>query len=655
MSDLLTVDHKKKMVDFMKDIIRGYRTSNVAEGLVEFTERKRVLVAGTSARPGKYRFNVTPYLREPAECLSDYSKVYELVIMKGTQVGGSDGLMMNHELYCLYYGIGGVQYVTSDDDLAQEHMEKRLDPMIEAAGLSHLITPPVKKKSNKSTGDTKRSKSYAGTFLRVTGSNSESKLSSLPSRILHIDECDKYRTLSGGGNPIEKAVRRTDSYGNLKKIVYISTPKEEATSLINPLFKQGDCRYYFIPCPRCGHMQKLVWSQIKWDKDENGDMIQEFDEDGNLINDPVYYECIECKGRIHNHEKVNFMKELGRGGKAEWRATKNPDHQGIRSYHISGLYGFRSWYSIATQFTKIKDDPELLQDFVNDTLGDVYKKTIDKPNESYLMSRCEKDWERGQINDNVMILTMGIDIHPSRIDYHLVGWGRNKESWSIDFDSLHGDIWEPLDPSWDKLEEILLKQYTRINGSIIPVHIALIDAQGRAAETVKAFCERFPYSENSINGVYPTLGKVNVVGVVKEHSSSIATPELLIDDQRLKAELYNNLKKRVPAIGERYPRGFMHFHSDYSEQFFSELTAEEVEEIQNSKGTHTEFIIHNKKQRANHVLDCTKMCLAGLYHMYFKYFKILNKNQKARRRKEIPASWDVFWNLFGDDTGDNEE
>ena len=119
---------------------------------------------------------------------------------------------------------------------------------------------------------------------------------------------------------------------------------------------------------------------------------------------------------------------------------------------------------------------------------------------------------------------MGIDIHPSRIDWHLVGWGRNKESWSIDFDSLHGDIWEPLDESWDKLEEILLKQYTKINGSIIPIHIALIDAQGKAAETVKAFCERFPYSENSINGVYPALGKNNEVIVVKKNEKTILTP-----------------------------------------------------------------------------------------------------------------------------------
>ena len=159
LSELLEPKHKINMIEFMIGVVQNFRTCNVAEGMVEFVERKRVLVAGTSARPGPYRYNVTPYLREPAECLSDFSKVFELVMMKGTQTGGTDGIMMNHELYCMYYGIGGIQYVTSDDDLAQEHMEKRIDPMIAAAGMNHLITPPVKKKSNKSTGDTKRSKS----------------------------------------------------------------------------------------------------------------------------------------------------------------------------------------------------------------------------------------------------------------------------------------------------------------------------------------------------------------------------------------------------------------------------------------------------------------------------------------------------------------
>ena len=206
--DLILRKHREIMLDGFRNSIKKVPRKSVSEGLVEFTERKRVLVSGTSARPGPYRFAVTPYLREPADCLSEYSTVTELVVMKGTQTGGTDGIMMNHELYAIQYGIGPVQHVSSDDDLAQEHMEKRLDPMISAAGMSDRITPPVQKKANKGTGDTKRSKSYSGTFLRVTGARSESKLSSLPSRILHIDEIDKYLSvLSGGGNPVEKAVR----------------------------------------------------------------------------------------------------------------------------------------------------------------------------------------------------------------------------------------------------------------------------------------------------------------------------------------------------------------------------------------------------------------------------------------------------------------
>ena len=47
-------------------------------------------------------------------------------------------------------------------------------------------------------------------------------------------------------------------------------------------------RYYFIPCPKCGHMQKLVWTQMKWDKDEEGELLLEYDEEGN----PYKRSCI---------------------------------------------------------------------------------------------------------------------------------------------------------------------------------------------------------------------------------------------------------------------------------------------------------------------------------------------------------------------------
>ncbi len=255
--DLITPEYRKRMLDLFRKEMHLWPEISVGESLVDFAERKRVLVAGTSARPGPYRFSVTPYLREIAEEASESSLTTEIVVIKGTQTGGTDGIMMNHELYCIEFGLGPVQYISSDDDLALEHMERRVTPMISASKMDNKIIPAVQKKGSRVTGDTKRAKSYAGTFLRATGARSESKLSSLPSRILHIDEIDKYPlALAGGGDSVEKAVRRTDSYGNLKKIIYISTPKLKSESRIDPLHRQGDMRQYNIPVQNAGNYSR---------------------------------------------------------------------------------------------------------------------------------------------------------------------------------------------------------------------------------------------------------------------------------------------------------------------------------------------------------------------------------------------------------------
>lgn len=647
--EIVTPENRKKMIKDALDQIKKFPRQNVAETLVEFAERKRKLVAGSSARPGSYSFNTTPFWREPSLYMSENSKITEVIIQKSTQTGGTE-LLLNHTLYSIYYGIGPLCYVSSDQGLAEKHSETRIGPMLQAAGMSDYIQAPVKSKANKGTGDKVNLKFFKGTFLQLIGARSESKASSTPIRVVYYDEVDKYPLqLANGGNPIIKIRRRTDSFGNLRKELFVSTPKRTATSVIEPLFKQGDMSYYHVECPDCKKLHRLEFSNLKWDKDEDGNLLLEYDEDNNLINDPVWHECPHCKYKLKNHEKYQAMQEEGYGGHAKWISTKKPDRPGIKSYHVNGLYGFRTFLSIALEFIEAKDDPILLEDFVTDCLGETWSAKIDKPDEHYLMSRVETDWERGQIPNDVKVLTLGADVHPDRIEWHLIGFGRGKQSWSSNYDSLHGDIYEPNDPAWDKMEEILRNEYQRIDGTIIPLHIALFDAQGKAATVVKNFCERFPYSEDSVNGVFPSLGKTNVTGVVKEHPSTIATPELLLDDQKLKFEIYNNLKKKKPAVGERYPNGFVHFHADYHADFFKQLTAEEIEEISNTKGTHTEYFITNKSQRRNETLDTFKMALGGLYYMYIKYFKMLNKRQKARKRKEIPPAWDIFWNLFDDD------
>ncbi len=653
MTEVVTKKERKSMVAFINKLVQDFPEINVAENLVEFTERKRVLTSGMSARPGPYRFSVTPYTREITEQLSESSKTIELVCMKPTQWAGT-AVMLSHQLYCVFYGIGPVLYVTSDDDLAGEYMEKRFDTMIAAAGMQDYITPPVQKRANKATGDTRRAKSFKGTFLRAVGARSESKLSSFPVRIIHLDEEDKYPvSLVGGGSSADKAIRRSDSYGNLKKVFHNSTPKEKATSRIGPLFRQGDMRYYHVPCPKCGHMQRLLWSQMKWDKTEDGKLDLQIDDHGQVTNNPVWHECKECQYKMRDHEKIYFMQEKGHGGKAEWRPSKKPDRPGLRSYHGNGMEGFRTWIDIVIQWCKIEGDLVLLQDFVNDVLGEEYEAKIDKPDEHYLASRAETDWQRGDINERVNVLTLGVDVHPDRLEATLIGWTERKESWAIEHYVFFGNTNDPNGECWHNLEEVIRQDYYKTNGEQIYLQVTLIDAPFENA-SVLSFCERFPYSANGWRGVYPAFGKQTLSLIVKEHDSTITIPELLVDDQKLKAEIYTNLKRKTPAAGHSYPPGFMHFPNDYTEDFYKQLTAEEVREETNNRGVTTIFI-SNTKQHRNEVLDNVKLALAGLYHMYLKYFKTTNAVRKARKQKEIRPDWRLFWELFEDEVIKDEK
>ncbi|KKL91166.1 hypothetical protein LCGC14_1897430, partial [marine sediment metagenome] len=505
--EVVSPKNKKSMIAFMNKIIQGFPTISVAEGLVDFTERRRVLTSGTSARPGPYRFSVTPYTREITECLSEYSNITEVALMKPTQWAATN-IMMNHQLYCVEYGIGPMLYVTSDDDLAGEYMEKRWDPMIVAAGMQDYITPPVQKKANKATGDTRRAKSFKGTFIRSIGARSESKLSSFPVRIIHLDEIDKYPVaLAGGGDSSEKAIRRSDSYENLRKIFHTSTPKKKATSRIGPLFRQGDMRYYHVPCPMCGHMQRLLWAQMIWDKTEDGKLDLQMDDHGHVTNNPVWHECAnkECKYKMRDHEKIYFMRERGHGGKAEWRPSKKPDRPGMRSYHGNGMEGFRSWINIVIQWDNVEGDPILLQDFVNDVLGEEYEDKIDKPDEHYLASRAETDWNRGDVNERIKTLTMGVDVQGDRLECALLGWRDWKESWPVEYFVFPGNPNDPNDDCWNLLDEVIRQDFVKPSKEVLKIQVCLIDAPFENA-SVMNFCERFPYYANGWRGVYPAFG-----------------------------------------------------------------------------------------------------------------------------------------------------
>src|SRR5262249_7402629 len=78
---------------------------------------------------------------------------------------------------------------------------------------------------------------FAGGSLRLVAARSPRNLRGPTARILLVDEVDgMVETVEG--NPIDLAVDRTTSYGD-RKIIIGSTPGDEETSLILPLYAQS--------------------------------------------------------------------------------------------------------------------------------------------------------------------------------------------------------------------------------------------------------------------------------------------------------------------------------------------------------------------------------------------------------------------------------
>jgi len=641
-------------IEWLLEEIDSWPDRAILETVSEWAERTRTLGSGLTNRPGKVDFSITPHLREIADNLSESSPIQEVYVIKSTQQGGTVMVLENHIGYCIEYGIGPILSISGDAAMAEEQMEKRVDEMVHSSGLSGRIRPNIKKAGGKLTGDRMDSKSYAGTFMRAVGPNSESKLRQFPTKILHFDEMDVYplQLIKNGvktGDPFKKAERRTDSYEGMKKICGISTPKNAGSSRIAAKVGEGDMRFYNIRCPSCDIQHPLIWENFKYEKTTEGKIDIRRGTIGGvevIKKDPTYFSCPGCNYKLRELEGRECLQELGHGGTAEWISTKISDRPFIRSYaDMPAWIGFRSWLSIAVEWESVRDDPFLLPDFYNDVIGRVFEDNLDKPHENELLAISQEYelWNIGTIKKDVILLTLSADIQKDRIEAGLIGWGRNRQGFMIDYWTFKGDTGQLEDDSWVKLSEKIMSKYVRDDGQEIHVQIAFIDSQ-YLSSVVDLFCEQFPYNDSSIAGVYPIQSRETQNLTVKEFSSNIKTPVIGLHDQGLKRALYNILRKRPQGFNS-YPNFYLHFSHEYGAEFYNQLTSEEIVPVRVA-GVVKGFKILNTKQRRNEVLDIVKMNMGALQYAIDRFFKNVNRSRKEQKRAEIQENIDLFFDYL---------
>src|SRR5260364_258466 len=251
-------------------------------------------------------------------------------------------------------------------------------------------------------------------------------------RELNAGRCEFARWLSpdyrpaGGagteGDQIALGIKRSETFWN-RKIMIGSTPTIKGISRIEKSYAESDQRRYCVPCPHCGAMQPLVWGGpevpygLKWKKDAQG----------NGLAQSAYYVCREQGCVIEETDKPQM---LARG---EWRAEKPfAGHAGFHLWAGYSLFPNACWPNLVAEWLRVKDDPLARQTFINLVLGEPYEDFGERAlAEARLAARGEV-WA-AEVPEGVVLITVGGDLQDNRIELEVVGWGRNEESWSLDY------------------------------------------------------------------------------------------------------------------------------------------------------------------------------------------------------------------------------
>jgi phage terminase large subunit GpA-like protein len=582
----------------------------------EWADEYRVLSPTAASEPGRWRTERTPYLKEIMDSLSPSSPVEKVIFMKGAQIGGTEA-GNNWIGYIVDQTPGPMLVVQPTVEMGKRWSKGRFAPLIDS---TPCLKDKVKDPRSRDSGNTVQSKEFPGGIVVITGANSSVGLRSMPVKYLFLDEIDAYPGDSGGeGDPVLLSIARTNTFTR-RKIFLVSTPTVHGISRIEKEFESSDKRYFFVPCPHCKHYQVLKWPQIKWeDKNPN----------------TAHYVCIECNGKIENHQKTEM---LSRG---EWRVTNETKGGKIAGFHISSLYspvGWYSWSQAVEDFQHAKENEQLLKVWINTTLGETWVDKGEVPDWRHLFERRES-YTIGTIPKGEVVLTAGVDVQKDRIEAEVVAWGRNRESWSIDYQVFEGDPGRDL--VWSKLSELLNHHFLGSDGLEYTISMMAVDA-GYATQEVYNWV-RSQGRVMAVKGVNKALVPLNSPSRV---DVTVAGKKLYrgmklwpVGVSILKSELFQLLN--VLRDSEKVPAGYCHF-PEYAPEYFKQLTAEQLITKVVKGYTKQEW---QKIRDRNEALDCRIYARAASIALGIdrwqddKWNSLCNKAEGKKSAKVRKSKW----------------
>lgn len=566
----------------------------------DWVEKNIFLTSAESRYAGFFNYDISPYCREIIDNLSPSSDVEVSAVMKCSQSGFTAGVVVPMIPYIISQCPANTLFFSGSEKLVRDTVRDRLDPIIQNSGMKDYIRPNSVKKANQRTGETDFKKEFSGGSLTCS-TYKPSSLRFYSAKFILADEFDDApRTDKKEGSIRSLVEARAKSYGDTKKIVYISSPTTKGVSNIEEVYNDGDKRQWNWECPHCKTYIPILW-KVERDNGTFGGIKWELDDENKLIDKSVHYECQNCGGRIDYKQKY----ELNLGGK--WIPTCKPKQPQYRSYSFNALCnppGFNSWTSLVHEFLKACPPNEpvdigLLKTFTNVQLGELWEDRGKSPRATSLMNNirnypigvvpddtCEKD-DSGKIAlislacDLGGIMDYDNRLEDVRLDWEIIAHTSCGQTYSIKHGSIgtfkrtqnktKKDMDEDSDRVrftyehgaknnvWDILKEIIYTPLQGQSGMYYDIDITVIDT-GHFTKLANNFITSI--KDRKVFGV-KGLGEDNYRKLDKNspmitHSRENKGLLYLLDVNLIKDTIANNMALQKGLDGSQ-PDGFMNF------------------------------------------------------------------------------------------------
>lgn len=591
--------------------------------VVEWADQERYLDEATSSIPGRWDWDITPWMREIAETVTD-PEVRKTVIMGPVQMGKSE--LTNNVLgRTVDEAPAPTMIVMPTEDVAKRRIRTRVRPMFAACPSLRRHLPGGELEGLNAGQETV----LDNMILYLAWANSGVALSDVPACNVILDEVDAYPlTVGDEGDPVSLAENRQRTFP-FAFTLEVSTPRGGGRRIVTD-YNEGDRCEWWVPCPHCGGWHKPEWRHVGLDKDEQGSFLPASRYESG---EHARYVCPQCGAcwdepdrwtAVRAGQWVPFGCSVGDDGTLRGRRQRG---RRIRSFHVWCFLLHPAFFDLGEKARKWvfatrqekAGNPGPMTDFVNNELGRPRRESDATTSVEDLRDRKQSGYRMGTVAEGVRLITCGVDVQQDHFLMAVWGWGASMECWLIDAvrigTSVAGDGPNAA-MTFDPLAAALVQAYPRDDGGEAGIDFGLVDYQFRS-DQVADFCVAFaPFP------LWPARGDDNL----RDKPTRTSDLEGGRDPQRarkLKSAGLPLLRVSMLLVKNRLARiqqtatpgpGYMHLPEDVPPAFVDQMASEELKliprRVQGRIKTERRWEM-KPDATANHYWDCSVYALAA--------------------------------------------